>query len=82
VVVVGECTARAPPVVFDAGAAGDVGEGAVAVVLVQRVGPEGRDVDVLEPVVVVVGDAGAGAPAAPGQAGFLGDVAKVARPSF
>ena len=57
-----------------AGFGGDVGEGAVVVVMVEAVLAEVGDVEVRPAVVVVVGDGCAEAPAVVGDASFGGDV--------
>ncbi len=53
---------------------GDVGEGAVVVVVIEAVLAEVADVDVGPAVVVIVGDGDADTPALVGNAGFFGDV--------
>ncbi|MNL00034.1 hypothetical protein D3C87_1204520 [compost metagenome] len=49
------------PVVIDAGFSGDLGEGAVAIVAIQQVGPVNGDEDVEIAVVVIVADGAADA---------------------
>ncbi len=73
-VVVAPGGAGGPVAERDAGFFGDVGEGAVVVVVVEAVLAEVGDVDVGPAVVVVVGDGYAEAPAVVGDAGFGGDV--------
>jgi hypothetical protein len=63
-VVVAECAARAPAVFGDPGCPRDVGKRSAAGIAPQHVGSERGDVDVLEAVVVVVGDADARPPSA------------------
>src|SRR6266704_1847201 len=75
-VVIEPGTAGAPADLFvvDAGFAGDIGKGAVAVVVKEDVvSPEAAE-EVVPAVVVVVADANAGLPAGAGEAGFFGDV--------
>ncbi len=73
-VVVAPGGAGGPVAERDSGFLGDVGEGAVVVVVVEAVLAEVGDVDVGPAVVVVVGDGDAEAPAFVGDAGFGGDV--------
>ena len=73
-VVVAPGGAGGPVAERDAGFLGDVGEGAVVVVVVEAVLAEVADVDVGPAVVVVVADGHAEAPAVVGHAGFCGDV--------
>ena len=56
----------------------DIGEGAVAVVVIQRVAIDAGDKDVFISVVVVIADGDADVVAGSGQAGFFGDVGEVA----
>ena len=75
-VVIDEGAASAPGFAGagDAGFFADVGERAVAVVVVEDVFSVVGDVEIFAAVVVVVADADALAPAGVQQAGFLGDV--------
>ena len=69
-VVVAESCAGRPSAVGDAGFRGDVGEGAVAVVVIENVAAEAGDVEVGPAVVVVVADGSAHGEAGSGEAGF------------
>ena len=73
-VVVSPCGSGGPVAQGYAGFFGDVGEGAVVVVVVETVLAEVGDVDVGPAVVVVVGDGYAYAPAVVGDSSFIGDV--------
>ena len=79
-VVVHESAAGVPALAVsgDAGLFADVGEGAVAVVVVENVLAEVGDEQVFEAVVVVVADADALSPAGVGHAGLCGDVGESA----
>jgi hypothetical protein len=73
-VVVDERGARAPVLVADLRLPGDIGEGAVAAVVVERVGTERGDEEVEVAVVVIVADGHAHAVATQADAGALGHV--------
>ena len=73
-VVVAPGGAGGPVAERDAGLFGNIGEGAVVVVVVEAVLAEVGDVEVGPAVVVVVADGHAEAPAVVGDAGFCGDV--------
>src|SRR5688500_5839595 len=73
-IVITEGTTRAPSRPADACSTGDIHERTGAAVPPQRVRAEGGDVDVLEPIVVVVAGAHAGAPATAVEPGLGGDV--------
>ncbi len=79
-VVIDEAAAGAPlrPGHEEAGFAGDVGEGAVAVVAEQYVPVVVSEEDVFEAVVIVVGDGDARNPAGAREAGFRGHVGESA----
>src|SRR5205814_456719 len=79
-IVVDESAASVPalPGAGDASFFADVGEGAVAVVVVEDVFPEVRDEEIVEAVVIVIADADALSPAGMKQAGFGGDVGESA----
>ncbi len=62
----------------NAGFFADVGEGAIAVVVVEDIFSEVGDEEIVETVVVVVADANALPPAGMNQAGFRGDVGESA----
>src|ERR1700736_6242326 len=53
---------------------GDIGEGAVVIIVIQAIFAEVGDVDVRPSIVVVVGDGNAEAPALVGDAGFRCDI--------
>ena len=63
---------------IEAGLLGDVGEGAVAVVVVERVVMHAGDEDVGMAIVVVVADGHADVEAGAGEAGCVGDVGEFA----
>src|SRR2546425_10566760 len=75
-VVVHEGAAGVPALAIacDAGLGADVGEGAIAVVVVETVFAEVGDEEVVEAVVVVIADANALSPAGMNEAGFDGDI--------
>ena len=73
-VVIAEGCAGGPVAELDAGLFGNVGKGAVVVVVIEAVFAEVRDVEVGPAVVIVVADGDAEAPAFVGDAGFVGDV--------
>ena len=73
-IVIAEGGAVGPVAERDAGLFGDVGKGAVVVVVIEAVFAEVRDVEVGPAVVIVVADGDAEAPALVGDAGFFGDV--------
>ena len=58
----------------DAGLVGHIGEGAIAVVVIENVAPELRDVEIGKAVVVVVAPDAPQAVAGAGNAGLFGDV--------
>jgi hypothetical protein len=77
-VVVDKSAAGAPGFAraCDAGFFADVGEGAVAIVVIEDILAVVGYVQILEAVVIVIADADALAPAAVREAGFLGDIGK------
>ncbi len=77
-VVVAECAVGAPARVADTRVRRDVRESSVAVVTVQYVGAEGRDVDIVVSIVVDVGYAYAHAPAARPHTAVCGHVGEPA----
>src|SRR5579859_3140702 len=76
VVVVSPGGAGGPVLESDAGPFGDVGEGAVVVVVIEAVFAVVGYVDVRPAIVVVVGDGDAEAPALVSDAGLVSDVSK------
>src|SRR5579863_6443361 len=78
VVEEGASSAPAALLLIEAGLFGDVGEGAVAVVVEENVAAPESAKDVVPAVIVVVADADAGLPATAADAGFLGDLSDCA----
>jgi len=79
-IVVHEGTAGVPALAGggDAGFFADVGEGAVAIVVIENIFAEVGDEEIVETVVVVIADADALSPAGVREAGFGGDIGESA----
>ncbi len=75
-IVVEPCTACSPMNFFamETGLLGDIGEGAVAIIVKQNVVAPGAAEEIVPAVVVIIADANAGLPASTREPGFFGDV--------